>query len=178
MKKQEYTITIFTEDKTGILSRVISHFTKRHINIESISASPSSIESIYRITILVELQDREAEKLVAQINKQVYVLKAFYYTNDEIVHQELALYKVPTGDKLSSTDLESLLRKHNAKVMSVEKEYLVIEKIGYQKETEELLKDLKETGVYEFVRSGRIAIVKPLERLNKYLTELDKNYKN
>lgn len=178
MSVQEYTITIFTEDKTGILSRIIAGFTKRHINIESINASPSAIESIYKFIIVINVDERTAERLVAQINKQVYVLKAFYYTNDQIVHQEMALYKIPAGDNLKNADLERILRQHNAKVMVVEKEFLVIEKTGYREETEELLHALRDIGIYEFVRSGRIAIVKPLERLNKYLTELEKNYKN
>jgi acetolactate synthase-1/3 small subunit len=69
--------------------------------------------------------------------------------------------------------VEQLVRKHNARILDIEREYIVIEKTGHQNETEALLNDLKEVGIFEFVRSGRIAIVKPMERLNKYLKTLE-----
>ncbi|MCB0638628.1 MAG: hypothetical protein KDC54_18485, partial [Lewinella sp.] len=55
----------------------------------------------------------------------------------------------------------------------IEPEYVVLEKTGHEKETEALLQELREVGgVYEFVRSGRVAIVKPMERLNRYLESI------
>ena len=47
-----------------------------------------------------------------------------------------------------------------------------IEKTGHEHETEALLAELQQVGIYEFVRSGRVAVVKPMERLNKYLQSL------
>ena len=51
----------------------------------------------------------------------------------------------------------------------------MIEKTGHERETEALLTDLREIGIYEFVRSGRVAVVKAMERLNTYLQSLEKN---
>ena len=113
------------------------------------------------------------KKLVAQLEKQVDVIKAFFYENDEIVYQEIALYKVPTKIFSHNTKVETLIRKHNARVLEIEPEYIVIEKTGHQSETEALLEELKDIGIYEFVRSGRVAIIKPMERLNKYLQSLE-----
>lgn len=170
---KEYTITVFTENQTGLLARVVSVFSRRHINIESLTTSKSSLEGVHRFTIVVNVTKEMVEKLVAQLEKQVDVVKAFYYENDEIVFQEIALYKVPTEVFLNGNKVEQLVRKHNARILDIEKEYIVIEKTGHQEETENLLNDLKEVGIFEFVRSGRIAIVKPMERLNKYLKSLE-----
>lgn len=172
--KREYTITVFSENKVGVLSRVVSVFTRRHINIESINASESSLKDIYKYIIVVHVDEVLVKKLVAQLDKQVDIIKSFYYKNSEIVQQELAMYKVPSAVFLGGDKMEKLVRKHNARILSIEREYIVIEKTGLQSETEALLVDLRKNGeVYEFVRTGRVAIIKPMERLNNYLKGLE-----
>jgi len=170
-QEKEFTITVFSENKMGLMARIVANITRRHINIDSLSVSKSSIEGIHRFTIIVQLTEERVRKLVAQIDKQVDVLKAFYYDNTEVVYQEIALYKVAASAFANGDALEGLIRKHNARILSIEPEYIVIEKTGHQEETEALLVELKEVGIYEFVRSGRVAIVKPMEQLNSYLKE-------
>lgn len=173
---KEYTITVFTEHQTGLLSRVVSIFTRRHINVESLTTSKSSMTGIHRFTIVVNVTEDMVRKLVAQLEKQVDVVKAFFYENDELVYQEIALYKVPTHIFANSDRVEHLIRMHYARVLVIEPEYVVIEKTGHPEETEALLRELEQIGIYEFVRSGRIAIVKPMERLNKYLKSLEEKF--
>jgi acetolactate synthase-1/3 small subunit len=169
---KEYTISVFTENKAGLLQRVVQVFTRRHINIESLTTSQSSMPDIFRFTILVNLDEPTVRKVTDQLDKQVDVLKAFYYENKDVVHQELALYKVPTQAFANNDKIEKLIRKYNARILTIEPEYTVIEKTGHQDETEKLLSELKKIGVYEFVRSGRIAVTKPMEQLNAYLKEM------
>jgi len=167
--KNSFTITVFTEDQAGLLSRVVGIFNRRNINIPSLTTSQSSDPTIHRFTIVINVPEETVIKLVAQLDKQVDVLKAFYYTDSEIVHQEIALYKVPIAVFNNGSAVERMIRKHNARVLLIESEFVVIEKTGHEEETEALLEDLKQFGIYEFVRSGRVAIVKPMERLNNYL---------
>lgn len=171
--KNKYTITVFTENNTGLLARVVSVFTRRHINIISLTTSESSDPGIHRFTIVVNLQLSSVKKLMGQLEKQIDVIKAFYYGDDEIVYQEIALYKVPTEIFSGSNLVEKIIRKYNARVLRIEEEYIVIEKTGHEKETKALLEELKVVGIFEFVRSGRVAIVKPMERLNKYLQTIE-----
>jgi acetolactate synthase-1/3 small subunit len=168
-----FTISVFTEHKTGILTRVVSVFTKRHINIESLTTSKSSIKGIHRFTIVVKQEEEQVRKVVAQIDKQVDVIKAFYYFPEEIVHQEIALYKVPTAAFSQGDKVEELIRAHNARILSIEPEYIVVEKTGHPNETEALLREFEDIGIYEFVRSGRVAIIKQMEPLNNYLKSLE-----
>lgn len=175
---KEFTITVFSENKTGLISRIVSVFTRRHINIESLTTSKASIKGIHRFTIVVNLEEEQVRKLVAQIDKQVDVIKAFYYDETEIIHQEVALYKVPTSGFTNGNSLEKLIRKHNARILEIEPEYTVIEKTGHAEETEALLHELEKTGIFEFVRSGRIAIVKPMEMLNTYLKSIENKHFN
>ena len=171
--KKSFTITVFSENSTGLLSRVVGLITRRKINIEALTVSKSSMEGIHRFTIVLTISEEVIIKVVNQIDKQVDVLKAFYYKDDEIVHQEIALYKVPAAAMYNSNQVERMIRFHNARILTIEPEYVVVEKTGHQHETEALLKDLRTIGIYEFVRSGRIAIVKPMEQLNKYLKSVE-----
>ena len=91
-EKQEYTITVYTENQVGLLNRIAIIFSRRKINIESLNTSPSEVQGIYRFTIVVTESRDVVLKVVRQIEKQVEVLKAYFNTNDEIVWQELALY--------------------------------------------------------------------------------------
>lgn len=171
--KKTYTLTVFTENVTGLLQRVVTVFTRRHINIRSLTTSKSSMEGVHRFTIVVHVTRDMVEKLRAQLDKQVDVMKAFFYEESEIVYQEIALYKVKTASFSGGDTVEKIVRSHNARILAIEPEYVVIEKTGHDYETEALLDDLRPYGIYEFVRSGRVAIVKPMEMLNRYLQSLE-----
>jgi len=165
--KRRYTISVFTENFIGILSRITLIFTRRGINIDGFTASESREEGIYRITIEVNTTEEQVIQLSRQIEKIIDVIKAFYYIDDEMVFQEIALYKIP----IESIDagLEMVIRQYNAKIISAEKGFVVIEMTGHKKDTQDLLEVLKGFNVLEFVRSGRVAVAKPMVSIDKYL---------
>ena len=96
MDKKMFTISVFTENRVGILNRVSVIFTRRGINLESVSSSPSAEAGVHKMNFLVSGDYEVLRKVVDQIEKCVDVLRAYLYTDDEIVYQEVALYKVPT----------------------------------------------------------------------------------
>ncbi|MBI3520918.1 MAG: acetolactate synthase small subunit, partial [Bacteroidetes bacterium] len=114
-----YTLSVFTEDKIGLLNRITIIFTRRHINIESITASESEVKGIYRYTIVITVSQEQVEKLVGQIEKQVEVLKAFYHINNDILSREMALYKV-SADALKENELFTrIVNENHAKILSI-----------------------------------------------------------
>lgn len=173
MKKERYTISVFTEDIVGMLNRVTIIFTRRKINIESIAASESEIPHIHRYTLVISEAEDMVKKVVLQLEKQVEVLKAVYHTDSEVVYQEIALYKVPTEVLLSGGEAEKIVRAHHARVLSVEPAFTVIEKTGHKEETQALFDELEPYGMLEFVRSGRVAITKPMKTLKSIVEELE-----
>ena len=176
--KTLYTVTIFSENNVGLLGQVTSVFIRRQLNIETLSVSPSAIEGIHKFTITVFSDEDTMKKVVLQIDKRVDVLKAYYNTDDELIHQEIALYKLSTPEFLKMASVEELIRKHNAYILDINENSVVIQKTGHHKETQELFKELSATiGVLQFIRSGRIAITKSkIERLSDMLRELDKKH--
>ncbi len=172
MEKEEFTITAYTENHVGLLHRITIIFTKRKVNIESITASESEKEGIHRFTIAVTETEEAVEKIVKQIEKQIEVLKADYYKNKEVVQQEVALYKIPSKSLTNGIEVERIVRQHNARFLTIEKDFLVIEKAGFRRETKALFDDLIPFGINEFVRSGRIAVSREEHGIGEYVQQI------
>ncbi|MES2873008.1 MAG: acetolactate synthase small subunit [Bacteroidota bacterium] len=172
--KQEYNITVYTENQIGLLNRIAIIFTRRKINIDSLNTSPSEIESIHRFNIVVNETEDVVRKLSRQIEKQVEVLKVYFNTNEDVIWQELALYKVPTDIIAEKASVERLLRENGARAVVIRKDYTVFETTGHREETDALIKILQPFGLIEFVRSARVAIIKHSDGFNSKLREFER----
>jgi acetolactate synthase-1/3 small subunit len=175
--KQEFTISLFTEDHIGILGQITIILTRRQINIDSITASESAVKGAQLLTIVVKTTPEMIQKVARQMEKLVDVLKVFVHTSDQIIYQEIALFKVTTKGLMSGNIIDHVVREHNARILEVSPEYIVLEKTGHKAEIEELLAQLEPYGVLQFVRSGRVAITKQVKELNSYLKEMDEAHR-
>jgi acetolactate synthase-1/3 small subunit len=173
MSKQEFTVTVYTENQIGLLNRIAIIFSRRKINIESLNTSPSEVEGIHRFTIVINEVEEVVKKLARQIEKQVEVLKAYYNTNEEIVWQELAMYKVPTDEIAEKVKVERLLREYGARAVVIRKDYTIFETTGQREETDKLITVLEPYGLIEFVRSARVAIIKASSGFHEKLKEFE-----
>ena len=171
--KQEYTITVYTENQVGLLNRIAIIFTRRKINIDSLNTSPTEVDSVHRFTIVINETEDVVRKLCRQIEKQVEVLKAYYNTNEELVWQEMALYKVPTDVIAEKVKVERLLRQYGANAVVIRHDYTVFETSGHREEIEGLIKALEPYGLIEFVRSARVAIIKDSAGFHDKLKEFE-----
>lgn len=160
MEKKNYTVSIYTENNIGLLSRIAGIFQKRHINIESITASKSELSDVMRFIIVVHVTEEKMKKIVGQIEKQIEVIKAYYHTDGELIYQETALYKIRTSVFLEDLSIQDFIQKTNARIVTVTADFFVIEKTGKRTETENLYEKLKPYGLMQFVRSGTIAVSK------------------
>lgn len=173
---KEYTISVFTENVPGLLHRVSTEFIKRKINIESITASESEIKGIHRYTIVVKTSLNSASIIASQLEKQVEVLKSFVHCEEDVIFQEIALYKVSTDSLLRYSRMEKMVRDHSARILAIEKDFIVIEKTGHPSETQRLYDSLEPFGILEFVRSGRVAITKPMKKLTEFIKETENKH--
>lgn len=173
IEKQEYNITVYTENQVGLLSRIAIIFSRRKLNIESLNTSPSEVDSIHRFTIVIHETEEVVRKVARQLEKQIEVLKVYYNRNEEIIWQELALYKVPTDVIAEHVSVERLLREHGARAVVIRKDYTVFEATGHREETDKLISVLQPYGLIEFVRSARVAIIKNSEGFHAKLKKFE-----
>ncbi len=171
--KKVFTITIYTENQIGIVTRIAQIFSRRKINIDSLNTCPSEIEGIHRFTIVIDETEEVVRKLCRQIEKQVEVLKAYYDTDEDIIWQEMALYKLPTDVVEERIVVERFLRKYGARVVAIRKDYTIFEATGQREELDLLVTKFENYGLIEFVRSARIAIIKASQGFHKKLKEFE-----
>jgi acetolactate synthase-1/3 small subunit len=171
--KKEFTITVYGENQIGLLNRIAIIFVRRKINIDSMNTSPSEIVGIHRFTILIDETEEVVRKVCRQIEKQVDVLKVYFNTEENIVWQEMALYKVSTEEIAEKAKVERLLREFGARVVAITKDFTIFETTGHREETDKLVKVLEPYGLTEFVRSARIAIMKSSRGFHEKLKEFE-----
>ncbi|MGE7776964.1 MULTISPECIES: acetolactate synthase small subunit [Chitinophaga] len=168
---KEYTVTVYTEDRIGITNRITVIFTRRGINITSLTTAETEVPGVYKFVITV-LSNRELlEKVVGQIERLIEIHRAFVHEEDEVVYQELALYKISTK-ALHNGDIEKIIRDNNARILTITPDYFVLEKTGHAQELIGMLQKLEPYGLIEYTKSGRVAIVKWSRRFHEHLKDL------
>ncbi len=171
--KQEFTITIYTENQVGLLNRIAIIFTRRKLNIDSLNTSPSEVPNISRFTIVLNESEETIRKVCRQIEKQIGVLKVYFNNESEIVWQEMALFKVPTDAVAEKMQVERLLHKYGARAVVIRKDYTVFEATGHREEIDAVITALEPIGLIEFVRSARIAIIKANKGFHEKVKEFE-----
>jgi len=158
--ERRYTIIIFAENKPGVLYRIADLFLRRKVNIESLTVSETQEIGISRFTIVVLQQKAMVEKIIKQLYRIIEVVKVFENRDEDLIFKEIAFIKVSTKTPNQRREVEDLVYLFRAKVIFVSKDSLTIEKTGSEEEINSLVVLLKPFVIQEFVRSGRIAVIK------------------
>ena len=151
--KAHYTITVFTENHPGLLSRIANIFTRRKLNIESLTVSGSRFEGIHRFNILLEIDEEQVPKIVKQIEKQVEVFEAFARKEEDTLQQDTTLFKIPTNEMLESSEIEQLINKYNVRLMKADTDHTFFEKSGEQSEINQMIDEMKQFCNIRYIRS-------------------------
>ncbi len=165
---QKFTFSVYTENNIGILNRLSAIFLKRHFNIESMTVSKSEIDDVHRFTFVVNITKSQSDRLIGQLEKQIEVIRAYSHTEDEIIYQETALFKI-SSKHLYDEDIQSRLKFRRANIIAITPHYFVIEASGLKEDIDNMHDKLKPYGLLQFVRSGRIAISRPKMAISEML---------
>ena len=161
MDKKLYTIIVYTENIAGMLNQVTAEFTRRMMNIDTITASSSSVDGVHRYTISLWGEEDMINKVTKRIEKKVDVLKADYYTDSEIFFQEVALYKLSTPKIMANNEISRIIRHSAARVIEMNEHYTVVEKTGPTDIILNLYDEFKvQQCMLQFVKSGRVAVTR------------------
>ena len=129
-ESKEYTLSVLTENKAGLLNHLTIIFNRRKINIDSLNVSTTEVKGVSRFTIVVQANKEKIIKILNQINKLIDVLGAFLYEEGETYYQEIALYKLSTKIFLKGDNVEKIVRKNGAKILIIEEPHTIIQKTG------------------------------------------------
>lgn len=166
---KSYTVSVYTENNIGLLNRISAIFQRRRINIESLNISISEIEGVSRFTIMVNMTETNIKKITGQIEKQIEVIKVYYHTDEEIIYQESAMFKIKSELLFEEPQIQNIIKESNAQIVTVNKDYFVLEKSGRRHEIELLHRELSVFGIMQFTRSGRISVTKEPMNISQML---------
>lgn len=172
---QLYTISVYTENNVGLLNRISAIFQRRKINIESLNISASEIEGVSRFTIMVYMTNDNVKKIIGQIEKQVEVIKAYYHTDEQTIFLQAAMFKINSELLFEERQIQNIIKESNARIVTVNKEFFVLEKSGKKEEIEHLYNELKAFGIMQYTRSGRIAVTKDEMKISTMLAAFNNN---
>lgn len=152
-----HTLAVLVENRPGVLVHVSGLIARRAFNIESISAGHTEEPDMTRITIVVEGDDRNLEQVVNQLSKLVDVIKIIDLTSEPSIERDMALIKVKASPETRS-DIVDIVEIFRAKIVDVNRETMVIELTGEESKIDALCEVLKDHGIVEMVRTGKIAL--------------------
>ena len=168
-EKKLYTLLVYSENIAGILNQITAVFTRRQVNIESLNVSASSIEGVHKYTIT-------AWSDADQIEKKIDVVKANYFTDDQLFIRESGLYKLSTENVLQNPEISRTIRRFDAHIIEVNPTYTIVMKHGITEDIIALYRALNAFGcVLQYTRSGRIAVTRGMqEQVSAFLEEREK----
>ncbi|MDG2435827.1 MAG: acetolactate synthase small subunit [Polaribacter sp.] len=168
-EKQQYTVSIYTENNIGLLNRISAIFQRRHINIESLNTSPSEIEGVSKFTIVVNMTEVNIKKILGQIEKQVEVIKAYFHNEEDTIYQISGLFKIKSELLFEERQIQNIIKESSARIVTVNTDFFVLEKSGRKEELVQLHKKLSVFGIMQYTRSGRIAVTKEEMKISTLL---------
>jgi acetolactate synthase I/III small subunit len=155
-----HTLSILVENRAGVLSRVTGLFSRRGFNIESLAVGTCEEPGMSRITIVCIGDDAQIEQVMKQLNKLIDVIKVSDLTDNERVERELAMIKVNADSGANRNEIMQIAQIFRAQIVDMGTKTLVLQITGNTEKIDALETMLRQYGVKELVRTGKIGILR------------------
>ena len=156
-----HTISLYVNNKPGVLSRVAITFARRGYNIESLVVSPAAHGDFSRMTITSSGDPQTLHQIIKQLKKLVDVVNAIDHTGDEAFETEIALVKLECEiDR--RTQILQIAEHYGARVVDYGTESIMLRVFGSSEKLDAFIALLRPFGLRELVRSGKILMTRGL----------------
>jgi acetolactate synthase-1/3 small subunit len=157
--KQIHTISLFVNNKPGVLVRVSLVFSRRAFNIESLVVSPAAEGRFSRMTITCTGEPETLEQVVKQLAKLVDVVHAIDHTGDESYETEIALVKLeyPIDQR---TQILQIAEHFKARVVDYGTESMILQAYGSSEKLDAFIDLMRPFELVELVRSGKLLMAR------------------
>jgi len=159
-----HTFVALVEDIPGVLNRVVSVFRRRMFNIESLTVSNTHQPGISRITIVVDSDKTDVDRIMPYMHKLINVIQVEDLTYEPCVSRDLAMVKVSAPPEKRSAIMQ-LAEVFRARIVDVASDTLIIEITGDKEKIDSFVEVLQPYGIVELVRTGIIAMERGIPKL-------------
>ena len=155
----KHTIAVVVENKSGVLTRIAGLFSRRSFNIESLSVGATDNPEYSRMTLSVQGDEEVLEQVIKQLSKLINVIRVSELEPEESVERELAMIKV-SADKDNRSEIMQLVSVFRAKIIDVSARSMIIEVTGDETKVDALVLLLRQFGIKELARTGKVSMIR------------------
>ena len=159
------TISVLVDNKAGVLARVTNLFSRRGYNIDSLAVGTADRDDISRITVIVDCDDRILDQIVHQLEKLICVHKVKVLNDSCNVTRELVLIKV-RADASNRADIIQVAEVFRGRVIDLSPDTMIIEMTGEEDKTKALMEMIKNYGILEVAKTGKVALDRGMEYMD------------
>ena len=158
-----HVLSATVQNVPGVLAHVAGMFASRGYNIDSLAVGETEDPRLSRMTFVVVGDDSVLEQVRKQLEKIVTVVRVDDVSSHDHVERDLMLIKVrmKPGQRAEIRELADIFR---GRIVDVSPEDVTVEISGQEKKIEAFIDLMRPFGIVELVRSGRIAIVRSIDR--------------
>ena len=156
--ENQFAIKVISDFDLVVTTRLLLLFNKKKIFVKSVHVLPNAETNEFHHSYIISGSNDKIINVTRIIAKQIGIHKVFWYQINRALNYEVAIFKVPIKEFESKRYLSNLFRKENVRVISMEKDYMLVEKTGFDHEIQKLYKKLKNYQFMDFQRSGTITI--------------------
>jgi acetolactate synthase-1/3 small subunit len=157
MEAEKHIMTMLVDNQPGVLSRVVSLFSGKGFNIESLVTAPTMDPQVSRITISTKANPPVIEQIEKQLRKLINIIKLRDMTGPKAVKREMALICVNAKPE-HRAEILRIVDIFRCKVVDIGLEHFIIEVTGDEAKIEALLNLLKPMGIQKLARTGPLAL--------------------
>ena len=155
----EHILVVLVEDKPGVLNRVASLFRRRGFNIESLTVGHTNLPGISRMTIVVEGDQENADRVIAYLYKLVNVIQVEDLSSQAMVRRDLAMIKV-TASSENRSEIMQMVDVFRARIVDVTNSSFIVEITGDEDKIDSFIEVMRPMGIIELVRTGAVAMAR------------------
>ena len=157
-----FSVSLFVNNKPGVLVRIAQTFSRRGYNIDSLVVSSAHDSRYSRITVVFQGDHENVDQILRQLNKLIDVVHAVQHGTDTSVDREMALFKVGVKpDKRA--EVFQIIDVFRAKTVDITDESIIVETTGSSNKIDALERMLSSIGLLEMVRSGKLMMARGLD---------------
>jgi acetolactate synthase-1/3 small subunit len=161
-----HVISATVQNVPGVLAHISGMLASRGYNIDSLAVGETEAPNLSRMTFVVMGDDRILEQVGKQLEKIVTVVSITNISSGDFVERDLMLIKVAVDPGPKRSEIRELVEIFRGRIVDVSTDNVMVEISGKENKIEAFIESVRDYGIIELVRTGRIAMNRGRQNAN------------
>ena len=155
-----HTLSMYVNNKPGVLMRICQIFARRAYNIDSLVVSQGRDPRFSRLTLGISGDPAGLTQIILQCDKLVDVIHCHEHTPENAVVRELALIKVRAETCERRTEILQIVEHFGGKTVDFSESSVIIRIEGASDKVDASVRLLNNYEIVETVRTGKVVMAR------------------